>query len=808
MPRTRIAPHVRDLLRYTIALLAPILAFAWRQMIVGYLGHELPTYITFYPAVMLVALLSGVWAGLLATATAALLTAYWILPPAGLHIDQTSDVVALMIFSAMGVFMSVVADRYRITREKAASYREKLALRNVQEALQARYRALVELSPEAILVHRNNRIEFANPAACQLFGATVPEQLYDKTVFDVFHPDCHEPIRRRIQSLNQGHRITPLEEKIVQLGGTIREGEVVASPFTDEAGTAIQVIVRDITERKEKEKQLERLTRTLRALNNSNEALLHLRDEAALLQQVCSIVTEDCGYAMVWIGYAENDDEKTVRPVAHAGFEDGYLETLQIRWSDSDLGRGPTGSAIRTGQPCGCPNLLTDPKFEPWRDEARKRGYASSLVLPLVTDGPVLGAITIYSREPDPFSEDEVTLLAELAANLSFGVSALRLRAAHERIEEALKQSEERLRVAAAAGEIGIWNWNPQTNEVVVSANWKRVFGVPEDVNVTFDIWCNALHPEDRERTVNALLCAKEGHKEYDVEYRVLWPHGELRWVVDRGRATYDESGTAVSMAGVNIDITHRKRAESALVQSEKLATVGRMAASIAHEINNPLAAAMNTLYLAQMNPQVPGAVRQYLEVADEELRRVSHITRQALGFYREASVPATVPISTVLDSAVDLLQSRIKAKRATIDKQYEHDLRITAVSGELRQVFSNLLLNSLDAIGDGGTITLRASGARFQGTGQSGIRVTLADNGRGIEPAARPHIFEPLFTTKDFTGNGLGLWVSKQIIQKHGGSIRFRSRISGAETGTVFSVLLPAGTPRAEHARAAAAAN
>jgi PAS domain S-box-containing protein len=703
---------------------------------------------------------------------------------------------AAPIYGAAGNILGMVLVFHDVTEKRQA-----------QEALranEARYRALIELSPVAILVHRKNRIEFANPAACELFGASAPEQLYDKTVFDVFHPDCHPIIRERIQSLLQGHRAPLLEEKIMQLNGTIREGEVVASPFVDQAGTAIQVIVRDITERKQKQQQLEKLTRTLKALNNSNEALLHARSEAALLQQVCTIVTKDCGYSMVWIGFAEDDEEKTVRPVAHAGFDEGYLETLRITWSETERGRGPTGTAIRTGQPSMCRNMLTDSKFEPWRGEARKRGYASSLVLPLKTDGQTFGAFTIYSGEPDPFSPDEIKLLEELAADLSFGISALRLRTAHERIEEALRQSEERLRVAATAGDIGMWNWNPQSGEVVVSANWRCVFGVAEDENVTFDTWLNAVHPDDRERALSALIGAKEQRQEYSVEYRVVWPSGEVRWLVDRGRASYDENGQALNMAGVNVDITDRKRAEAALVQSEKLASVGRMAASIAHEINNPLAAVMNTLFLAQTSAGVPDSVQRYLEVADEELRRISHITRQTLGFYREASVATTVPLSTVLDSAVNVLQSKIKAKHATVEKQYDDHLEITAISGELRQVFSNLLLNSLDAMGENGIIKLRASRSSCR-SGEACIRVTIADNGKGIPPAFRTRVFEALFTTKGSTGTGLGLWVTRQIVEEHGGSIRFRSSADGQNKGTVFSVVLPVKPGGAEVARARA---
>jgi signal transduction histidine kinase len=240
-------------------------------------------------------------------------------------------------------------------------------------------------------------------------------------------------------------------------------------------------------------------------------------------------------------------------------------------------------------------------------------------------------------------------------------------------------------------------------------------------------------------------------------------------------------------------DITARKAAEALLIQSEKLASVGRMAASIAHEINNPLAAVMNTVFLARKTPEMPLPAVEYLEIAEEELKRVSHITRQVLGFYRESSALRRVAVDRIMDSAVDLLQSRIRAKRANIETRYRGDLEVKAVGGELRQVLSNLLSNSLECIGECGTVKLRIHGGQCAKSGARMVRITVADNGPGIKEAIRPRIFEALFTTKEETGTGLGLWVSKQIVEKHGGTIRFRSRATGEKTGTVFSVVLNA---------------
>jgi two-component system NtrC family sensor kinase len=181
--------------------------------------------------------------------------------------------------------------------------------------------------------------------------------------------------------------------------------------------------------------------------------------------------------------------------------------------------------------------------------------------------------------------------------------------------------------------------------------------------------------------------------------------------------------------------------------------------------------------------------------MADDELKRIAHITRQTLGFYRESSVPTTFLVVTLLNSVIDLLQAKMVATQVIVEKQYDDLLQIVAIFGELRQVISNLMLNSLDALGEGGRVTLRASTSRNPLDGSSRIRITIADNGHGISATALPRIFEPFFTTKGSTGNGLGLWVCKQIIEKHGGSIRVRSRTCEPQ-GTTFSMVLPEHAP------------
>src|ERR1700728_2270283 len=254
-----------------------------------------------------------------------------------------------------------------------------------------------------------------------------------------------------------------------------------------------------------------------------------------------------------------------------------------------------------------------------------------------------------------------------------------------------------------------------------------------------------------------------------------------------------DDAGNVIGAAKTARDITQQKKTEQALRMTERLASVGRMAATVAHEINNPLEAVMNLVYLAK-GSAARDDVREYLNTIEEELNRISQITKQTLGFYRETIAPSAVRVGEMLNPLISVLGRRARNKGIEIRPEIRQDTEIYAIAGEIRQLIANLLSNSIDAVDSGGLIRIRIGANRLKGQHPTGIRITIADSGRGIPPSARSKLFEPFFTTKKDVGTGLGLWVCTSIVQRHHGSIRVKSSTSPGRSWTVFSVFLPAG--------------
>jgi len=234
-------------------------------------------------------------------------------------------------------------------------------------------------------------------------------------------------------------------------------------------------------------------------------------------------------------------------------------------------------------------------------------------------------------------------------------------------------------------------------------------------------------------------------------------------------------------------------RPVDAMRESQKMATIGRLTASIAHEINNPLESITNLLFLMADDPMLSGSTRNYLQMAQHELARVTQISTQTLNFYREAPAPIATDLSRLLDEVLVLYARRIEEKHLAVIKEYEVIEPVTVLPGEMRQVFSNLISNAIEASSAGGQLRLRIRATRHVADGEvRGIRISVADSGSGIPAQVRNRLGEPFFTTKGERGTGLGLWVTQSILQRYGGNLQLHSSVSPRQHGTVFTVFLP----------------
>ncbi len=316
----------------------------------------------------------------------------------------------------------VISAEQGIRARKAAEH----ALRESE----AKFRTLVETTSDWIWeIDEHGIYTYCSPQVYDLLGYTA-EEVIGKSPFDFMPPEEVARVREIFNAFVSDRKpFRLMENASVRKDGRVIWLETGGVPIFDGQGIlrGYRGIDRDITERKQAERELQRLNRALHALSSGNHALVHAENEQELLENMCRAVTET-GYVLAWVGYVLHDDKKSVAPIAVAGEGKGYVEGLHITWGDVPLGQGPTGTAVRTGQTQFTYDIRNDHRMGPWQEAAAKYGYASSIALPLKQDGIAFGTLTIYSAEPAAFGTDEVALLEEMAGDLSFGIMSLRTR--------------------------------------------------------------------------------------------------------------------------------------------------------------------------------------------------------------------------------------------------------------------------------------------------------------------------------------------------------------------------------------------
>lgn len=343
---------------------------------------------------------------------------------------------------------------------------------------------------------------------------------------------------------------------------------------------------------------------------------------------------------------------------------------------------------------------------------------------------------------------------------------------------------------------VGVLLAKPNGEIVLGNRNVEPIFRHPVQSapGVEPDSHWNALHPDGRPllREEYPLARAIQTSRPIPPE-DLLYQRGDgtVAWLRFAAAPIFDQDGSVAGGVVAISDIDQQKRAEAALMQSEKLAAVGRLAASISHEINNPLEAVTNLLYLLEQTARDP-EVRQLTATAQEQLLRVSQIVTNTLRFHRQSTKPRLITVEELLEPALGLYSGRLRNAHIDLQLQHRGAGSLVCYEGDIRQVLNNLFSNAIDSMRAGGRLIVRTSRSKLGDSTVHGVRITVADTGHGIPPKEFRRIFEPFFTTKGINGTGLGLWISKGIIAKHQGRLKIRSVSGEIHSGTVVSLFLP----------------
>jgi PAS domain S-box-containing protein len=407
------------------------------------------------------------------------------------------------------------------------------------------------------------------------FGITM-EIIQTTDILNRIYPDDLNRVKAEAITAIENRITSPvnLEFRVVLLDGSVKWLSINAIiqfidtdsgpvPFTS-VGTS-----QDITERKIADEALQRKTRALLLLSNCDQALVKINDEKDLLQEICRICVEAGNYPMAWIGYKGTGADKKIYPQAQCGFDDGFLGSIKRTWDESECGNTPTGTSIRTGQVSIAQNIQQDSRFACSRDEAIKRGFNSSIALPVIVDNQVAGALTLYSKVPDAFQKDEVDLLQNLVNDLSFAINTIRARARHLQLETELQTSELRRRLAEQAAHVGIWEWDIEKDSFFWSAEMFQVFNKnPDEFTPTFDGIVNCLFLEDKQRVLDEIQESLNAGGPFDIEYRIIDASGNIHWINIKGNVISDDHLKPTLAIGTMQEITRRKQVEEELVQA------------------------------------------------------------------------------------------------------------------------------------------------------------------------------------------------------------------------------------------------
>ena len=606
---------------------------------------------------------------------------------------------------------------------------------------EARYRSLVEATAEIVWTTTPDGNQIHELPRWQAFTGQTTQEVAGFGWADAIHPgDREDTVAKWRVALDSGTTFE-MQQRLRRHDGVYRNMQVRATPVKNALGEIAEWVGMhtDITERKVAEAALRRSESRFRKLSEAD------------MMGIC--IPDRFG------GFSEGNDE-FLRIV---GYDREDLQAGRVRW-----------------------DIMTPPEYAALDSER-------------IAEAAERGSCTPYEKEYIRKDGSRVPIwcgYALLEGSRDEYIGFIMDLSAQKAAERALRKSEALYRTIGESIDYGVWVCDAAGRNTFASTSFLKMVGLTQE-QCSNDGWGKALAPEDAVRTLELWHeCVRTGGT-WDIELRFIGADGDIHYVLARGAAVRDEQGTVIAWAGINLDLSRLKAAESALRKSEKLAAAAKIAASVAHEINNPLAAVTNSLYLALNDPALSEATREYLKLAEQELARVTHATVQTLRFHRQSTSQSMVDVTEIMDSVLTHFAPRLEARSIALERDYRTHQHFSCFSEELRQAFAHIVGNAIDATAPGGRVMVRVRersewtyGSKQQG--RRGIQIVVADTGHGIPSSMRTRLFEPFFSTKGDIGAGLGLWVTDGIVRKHGGRAAVRSRTDPRFHGTVFSLYFP----------------
>ena len=751
------------------------------------------------------------------------------------------------------LLLSVMANQLNLALQAACLLEERKASEQEARESEERFRAILDTTPECVkLVARDGTLHQMNSAGLALIGAESPATVVGRNIYDIIAPEDRERFRAFNEQVCNGERGT-LEFEIVGCEGQRRKVETHAAPFRAQDGSILHLATtRDVTERSRAEQLLRKSERKFRDFVETSSVALHFVGPDGTVEWANQAELDLLGYtAEEYIGQhiakfhvdapiIEDILARLCRGERLVGYE------ARLRAKDGSVRHAVIDSSVLFEEGkfvhtrCFTRDMTERKRAEIALRESEQRFRVITDAAPIMVWMSGTDKLCYYFNKswldfvgrtleqeagngwaenvhPDDFDRCLQIYATNFDARRPFemeyrlkhhsgqyrwildhGVPRYSADGAFEGyvggcldIHDQKEASAVRHRLAAIVESSDDAIISKDLRGVVTSWNRgaEKIFGYTAEEMIGSTI-LKIIPPELQHDEDRILQTIARGERIHHFETVRVTKDGRRLDVSLTISPVRDDAGKIIGAAKIARDISQQKDAELALRTTERLAAVGRLAATVAHEINNPLEAVTNLVYLAR-SVAVRQDVQEYLRTAEEELERVAQLTKQTLGFYRETKGVTTVHVGGTVESFISVFAPRARNKGISIKTEITSDAPIQAVPGEIRQLIGNLVNNSIDAVDTNGKIIIRVAAVRHRG--ESGIRLTVCDNGVGISKELHARIFEPFFTTKRDVGTGLGLWVCKSIVEKHHGSIRLKSSTVAGRSGTVFSIFLPA---------------